>query len=408
MTPSTETLRGRAEKRMTASVKDARLLPLEEMQAALHELGVYKAELEIQNEELIAARSLLEASQRRYFRHFDLAPVGLVRLSRDAIILETNILAAELLGLSREALHTSSQRFLSHVAPQCHADFQRHLASALESGKMEMCELMLCDAAGVETFVRVQSVRSRGEQDAWTLYVTLTDLTERRKIEQMLACRQAEMKKEVAARVRLEEEILAISEREQRRLGMDLHDGLGQQLTGIALLGKVLADKLKAVEHPCAAAAAEVANYTAETINVTRVLAKGLYPVELDRDGLLMALEDLANQTRQRFDVRCVLRCANPEPRFEKSAEIHLYRMVQESIANALEHGHARSIFIEVNTAGGFHTLSVTDDRIASQTALDESFGLRLIQYRARLIGAQIDMEQLANGGCMVICRLRA
>ncbi|MEO8613567.1 MAG: sensor histidine kinase, partial [Luteolibacter sp.] len=212
---------------------------------------------------------------------------------------------------------------------------------------------------------------------------------------------------EFAARRQLEQEILDISEREQCRLGQDLHDGLGQQLAGIAYLGKVLADKLGAEAHESAQSAADIATHTAETIGTARILAKGLYPVELSRYGLLMALQDLTYQTSQRFQIGCELRQCGGELVMAKSAEIHIYRIIQESISNAIKHAKAYRIIVESQSTEGIHIFTVTDDGIGFEPPVRSSgMGLHLMQYRARVIGAQIHLEQPVNGGCRVTCRL--
>lgn len=156
------------------------------LRSAVSELHVYEAELEIQNEELLDSRAQIEESRKKYFRHFDLAPVGLIRLSRGGLILEANILGAQMLDVNRALLHSCPRPFLSYVAPDSLAVFEQHLQSALSSGKMEMCEVALRGAAGHETFVRLQSMISHNEGDQPDFYITLTDLTERREIEQKL------------------------------------------------------------------------------------------------------------------------------------------------------------------------------------------------------------------------------
>src|SRR5207244_13093525 len=105
------------------------------------ELHIYEAELENQNEELLHSRAQIEQSQKNYFRHFDLAPVGLIRLNRKGQILEANILGAQMLGEQRVLLNTVPRRFLAHVSPESHIVFQQHLESALASRNMETCEL---------------------------------------------------------------------------------------------------------------------------------------------------------------------------------------------------------------------------------------------------------------------------
>ena len=251
------------------------------------------------------------------------------------------------------------------------------------------------------------------------------DITEQKRIEDQIRTLNHELESRVIARTAklraavealqaeidkrklLEREILEISEREQSRFGQDLHDGLGQELAGIALITNVLAEKLQAESHPFAKSASNITTYIRDSIESTRRLAKGLYPIELDRYGLPLALEDLANQTRLRFDIHCELRQTGDAPKLDESAQIHIYRIVQESIGNAIKHGKAEHIIIESAAGDGVHTFSITDDGIGFQKPADKhGMGLHLMEYRARVIGAEIAVEKPEQGGCRITCWL--
>src|SRR5438477_6962177 len=184
---SNAALRHTAKKRLRAVPPAGEAQSLPDLRSAMGELRIYEAELEIQNEELRDSRAQIEESHKNYFRHFDLAPVGLIRLNRKGQILEANILGAQMLGEKRVLLNSVPRTFLAHVSSESHVVFQQHLQSTLASGKMETCELSLRNAVGDESFVRIQSVISRSEKDEKDFYLTLTDLTERREIEQKLA-----------------------------------------------------------------------------------------------------------------------------------------------------------------------------------------------------------------------------
>jgi signal transduction histidine kinase/CheY-like chemotaxis protein len=186
LAPANESLRMSAKERLRAGQPAGKPPTVKDLRSAVAELHIYEAELEIQNEELLDSRARIEESQKKYFRHFDLAPVGLIRLNRAGLILEANILGAQMLEVDRALLHRGPRPFLAHVAPECVGVLEQHLESALCSGKMEMCELLLRGAAGHETFVRMQSVSSRGDGDETDFYITLTDLTEHREIEHKL------------------------------------------------------------------------------------------------------------------------------------------------------------------------------------------------------------------------------
>src|SRR5438876_1701471 len=188
---SNAALRHTAKKRLRAVPPAGKAPRMPDLRSAMGELRIYEAELEIQNEELLDSRAQIEESQKNYFRHFDLAPVGLMRLNRKSQIVEANILGAQMLGEKRVLLNTVPRSFLAHVSPESHIVFQQHLESALASRKMETCELSLRNTAGHKTFVRIQSVVSHSEKDEKDFYLTLTDLTERRDIEQNLELQKA-------------------------------------------------------------------------------------------------------------------------------------------------------------------------------------------------------------------------
>lgn len=220
----------------------------------------------------------------------------------------------------------------------------------------------------------------------------------------------AVLRKEITERLRLEEEILGISERQQMRIGQDLHDDLGQQLVGVAMLAELLAKELNAESHPRAQSASQLAAFVTESITTTRNLAKSFYPVELERGGLIVALKDLANRTEALASISCKLHADNGFT-VPKSAEIHLYRIVQESISNAIKHGHARTVNIECATRENSRIATILDDG-SGFTPPEEGkwtgMGLHLFAYRARLIGAKVDVGKGPQGGCQVTCVLPA
>jgi PAS domain S-box-containing protein len=224
----------------------------------------------------------------------------------------------------------------------------------------------------------------------------------------VLESAMAKLREEIAERQRLEEEILQISERQQMRIGQDLHDDLGQQLVGIAMHSDMLANELQREGHPKAGAAKQLNEFVSWSIKTSRNLAKSFYPVELERAGLIVALQDLAERTNMLSKVHCEVVTDDDFP-IEKSAAIHLYRIVQESISNAIKHGHASHIRIACSTHGNHRILSVTDNGTGF-TAPEEGewtgMGLHLFQYRARLIGASLAVRRGEMGGCEVTCTI--
>ena len=173
------------------------------------------------------------------------------------------------------------------------------------------------------------------------------------------------------------------------------------------MIVEVLANRLEGESHPSFRDADEIAAHTRHTIESARLLAKGLYPVELGLYGLDFALEDLAHQTRQRFGIHCELRQTGEMPRLGEPAAIHVYRMVQESISNAIKHGGACNIVIESIAGGRDHVFAVSDDGSGFKRPVpDTGMGLHIMEYRARVIGAEFSVEKARQGGCRVVCRI--
>ena len=254
----------------------------------------------------------------------------------------------------------------------------------------------------------IQDVTARREsEDALRRFNTqLESLVDERT--DVIKMTMRELQREFAERRRLEEEILNIGERAQTRIGQDLHDDLGQQLVGMTILMGLLLSHLNAESHPRVKEAARLQDCLTEIINTTRNLARSLYPVELERGGLILSLQELAIRTELLAGVTCRVH-ADENFEFEKAVEIHLYRIAQESISNALKHGMARNIVIDGSVRNGVSTLTVTDDGsgfVRPEEGKWAGIGLHLFQYRARLIGAQLTVTGGDNGGCQVRCSI--
>jgi len=214
--------------------------------------------------------------------------------------------------------------------------------------------------------------------------------------------------RDITERRRLEKAILDIIGAEQQRIGQDLHDGLGQHLTGIALKARVLADDLAVERSAQAKAAREIGTLVQTAIARTRDLARGLAPVSLQKLGFTTALQDLARTTQQ-MGVRCVLKAPHPVTLESETVALHLYRIAQESINNAIKHGHAGNITISIEHRRGEIVLRIRDDGVglSEKTKASPGMGLRVMQFRAGLIGAALATRSGSGGGTEVVCILR-
>lgn len=210
--------------------------------------------------------------------------------------------------------------------------------------------------------------------------------------------------RDITERKQLEKEILEISEREQRRIGQDLHDGLCQHLAGIELMSQVLEQKLARRSQAAAAKVAEIAKNVRDAISHTRLLARGLSPVTLDSEGLMSALHELALNTEKIFHVTCRFDCHPPVLVSDHAAATHLFRLAQEAVSNAVKHGKAKRILIRLKAERGRLALSIIDNGsgFPAQMPKTKGMGLQIMQSRAGMIGGTLSVERNAAGGTSV------
>jgi signal transduction histidine kinase len=210
---------------------------------------------------------------------------------------------------------------------------------------------------------------------------------------------------EAAERERLEREMLDISEREQRRIGQDLHDGLCQQLTGTAMLSHVHAKKLSGDQE--AASAKKITDQIEQAITLARSVAKGLSPVETGSDGLMQAFEEFSLTTSELFEVSCRFECDLPVLIETPDRAGHLFRIAQEAVSNAIKHGKATEIRISLKHTETGLELSIADNGSGFAEGLrlrSEGMGLRTMSMRSRLIGGEFIINKSNLGGAEVSC----
>ena len=214
--------------------------------------------------------------------------------------------------------------------------------------------------------------------------------------------------RDVTERRQLEQEILRISDQERRRIGQDLHDGLGQMLTGIGLIAQSLVGRLEREGSGHVDDMIEVAELIKEADQNARTLARGLVPVELDDYGLEDALHMMVRNVERLFGVSCKVDRSGTLFIRDTSATTNLYRIAQESVSNAIKHGKAENVEISLRTSDGKVELIVTDDGIGFPQVLpdDRGMGVRIMKYRARIIGATLEIRSGSKGGTTVSCIL--
>jgi len=228
-----------------------------------------------------------------------------------------------------------------------------------------------------------------------------------RQLEARVRERTAALQTEIGERERLEKEVLHVVEREQQRIGRDLHDSLCQHLTATALAGKVLEEQLGAQSAP-AAAALRVVGMVEEGIILARNLAHGLMPVELESTGLMDAFEELAETISEQFHITCQFTCEVPVLIPEASTATHLYRIAQEAVSNAIKHGRAKQIAIQLTKTEEGTMLEISDDGLGMPSPLPagRGMGLRIMAHRAIMISGHLTVHCGATGGTVVTCVL--
>lgn len=220
--------------------------------------------------------------------------------------------------------------------------------------------------------------------------------------------RTARLEAEVKERLKLENRIIETSESEQSKIGQDLHDGLCQYLVATAFSAGLLQRKLEDDRRPEAAAASEIVGMIDESITQARDIARGLYPVPLEEEGLETALRDLAAKTGKRTGIECHVHATGPPSQLEKDAAIHLYRISQEALNNSIKHSGASRVDIVVRIDKDSFELEIADDGCGIDHGAPGGggggMGLHIMAYRARVIGATLEITKGKAGGTVVRC----
>lgn len=220
--------------------------------------------------------------------------------------------------------------------------------------------------------------------------------------------RAAAVTKEILERERIQEELLNLSEREQRRIGRDLHDGLCQHLAATALTCQLLREELAEQGSPCAARAQKVVELIEKSIRLSRQSARGLDPVAMDAEGLMSALEEMTATTSDLFRVPCTFECESPVLVHDSAVTEHLFRIAQEAVRNSVTHSHASRVAVTLEMTDNGLELRIEDNGTGFEPEKNATsgMGLRIMPMRAGLIGATFRATSSRGAGTVITCLL--
>jgi PAS domain S-box-containing protein len=325
--------------------------------------------------------------------------------------------------------YTESELIGKSVADVTHReDVKRNMRSfqrMMQEGKPYEIEMRYVrkDGSVVWVDVSTSAVRESNSKPQSAIAVVV-DISERKKVEQALQKSNealehlveqrtealqranAELKEEIERRKGLEGEILSVSDREQQRLGQELHDGLCQHLTAVAFMARSVAMRLEKHRVVDVTDIEKIARLVNEAAGHTRDLSRALHRVDVDAAGLVVALKDLV--AREIWKTPCRLE-VKPSFRIEDdAAAAHVYRIAREAVINANKHAQARQIVVKLERVRKEMVLRVIDDGVglSKEVKAPQGLGFHIMKHRAQLLGGRLEMDSPQTGGTRLSCYL--
>jgi PAS domain S-box-containing protein len=333
------------------------------------------------------AYRLAEDARSRLAAIVDSAEDAIISRSVGGRITSWNAGAERLLGYSAQEMIGNSIELIQPV--ECRDEEPRFLARILRGESIKHHETLCLHRSGRRIDVALSMSALRDSAGA------------------VIGC--AKIMHDISDRKTLEKEVLEIATREQRRIGQELHDTAGQELTALSLLTEALLKALERRESPESMIAGKIAAGLRRALGQMRDIARGLVPVEVDSQGLSAALGDLAARIAEASGTKCTLRCGRtPVEVNDNQTATHLFHIAQEAVTNALRHGKASEIVLVLVENEQSITLRIDDNGVGFPLALSETkgMGLKIMRYRAGLIKARLNIGPAIPVGSAVVCTL--
>jgi PAS domain S-box-containing protein len=216
--------------------------------------------------------------------------------------------------------------------------------------------------------------------------------------------------RDLSRRKELEREVAQVTAQEHKRIGQELHDGAGQELTGLGLMADALARRLQRSHAAESHLAGKLVLGLERVRQQVRELCRGMILAELDAEGLRVALEELAARTSEQSGIACHFDCPEPVPVADPLIARHLYRIAQEAVSNALRHGRPQHIRLALRRGSPGLCLTIQDDGVGMPALVPfegEGMGIKTMRYRAGLIGGPLQIGPAEGGGTVVTCPVR-
>jgi len=317
----------------------------------------------------------------------------------------------------RTVVETASDGFLmldsqGHISAFNEAYLQRSGYSRDELGQISIADLEAEEStAEVETHLakvkrlgndRFETLHRAKDGKTWPVEISVA-------FSELAGERFFVFARDISERRRLEQEIIVASTMEQERIGREIHDGIGQQLSGLTMMAEALKQDLLAADRPTEAeSAADLLGHLQTALEHARLLARGLSPLQIDTQGLADALEVLTEQIRKTTGVECHYRGAGTFSFGGHVSALHLYRVAQEGVHNALTHGRPQRIEIDLREKDGLIVLDVLDDGdgIPAEHERGNGLGLRIMQYRADIMNGTCTVQNAEGKGTLVRCTI--